>query len=103
MKRLVILLVAPMTVLFFVSLAFAPTDPIPHVINYQGMLTDDLGTPITDNLDLTFRIFDAATNGNQEWTETQSHVPIVDGLFNVVLGSVNPVDLPFDDRSIGWR
>ena len=32
---------------------------------YQGFLRDSGGTPITDTCDLTFRLYDAATLGNQ--------------------------------------
>lgn len=84
-------------VLFFTSLAFAPNGGIPHLINYQGMLTDDFDNSVTDTLDLTFRIFDVESSGDSLWGETQEDVPVIDGLFNVLLGSVNSIDLPFDE------
>ena len=59
---------------------------IPHLINYQGMLTDNAGNPITEPRDLTFTIYDAPTNGTALWTETHTAVPIENGLFNVILG-----------------
>jgi hypothetical protein len=65
---------------------------IPHLINYQGMLTNESGDPITDTLDLKFRIYNAETNGDLKWSETQTDVEITDGLFNVILGSENPID-----------
>lgn len=72
---------------------------IPKMINYQGMLTDDSGNPITDTLDMEFRIYNSETNGNLKWSETQSQVPIIDGLFNVMLGSGNPIDtLTFSEQ-----
>jgi hypothetical protein len=91
-------LLALVVVVVFILAASPCWSEIPHKMNYQGMLTDDVGTPITDDLDLTFRIFDAASGGNQEWTETQSDVSIISGLFNVVLGSVNSINLPFDEE-----
>jgi hypothetical protein len=72
---------------------------IPKMINYQGMLTDDSGDPITDTLDLEFRIYDSAADGNLKWSETQPQVPIIDGLFNVILGSINLIDtLSFSEQ-----
>jgi hypothetical protein len=59
---------------------------IPHLINYQGMLTDNGGTPLSGDFDLTFTIYDAPTNGTALWTETHTAVPVENGLFNVILG-----------------
>ncbi len=82
--------------IFLASLSLAE---IPKTINYQGMLTDDLGDPVTDTLDLEFGIYTQEAGGTPEWTETQTQVPIIDGLFNVILGSVDPngVDLDFSE------
>ena len=70
---------------------------IPHLINYQGMLTDTGGNPLTDTLDITFRIYDQSSSGSMLWDETQNNVEILDGLLNVMLGSVDPIELPFDE------
>lgn len=64
---------------------------IPHEINYQGYLTDDAGNAITDALEMVFSIWDTPSSGNQLWSETQPEVAVIDGLFNVLLGSVNPI------------
>jgi hypothetical protein len=48
---------------------------------------------------VTFTIYDAATGGNNLWTETQS-VTTAGGLFTVLLGLANPVpDSAFQDTS----
>ena len=88
-------MVAPMVVLFFVALA--SSDPIPHLINYQGVLTDDAGNPLNAPQNLTFRIYNLESGGSSLWGETQNNVPVENGLFNVILGSVNPLDLAFDE------
>lgn len=88
-------MVAPIMVLFFVALA--SSDPIPHLINYQGMLTDDGGNPLNTPQNLTFRIYNVESGGASLWDETQNNVPVEEGLFSVILGSVNPIDLPFDE------
>ena len=41
------------------------------------------------------RIYDAATGGNQLWQEIQT-IFIKAGIFNLVLGSSTPINLPFD-------
>jgi hypothetical protein len=84
---------------FLASLSLAG---IPKLINYQGMLTDELGNPLTDTLDLQFRIYNAQTSGTLKWGETQNQVPIIDGLFNVILGSVNPSGVNLDFSEDYW-
>jgi hypothetical protein len=70
---------------------------IPHLINYQGRLTDKEGKPVTDGTyQIIFRIFDAATAGNLLWEETHSSVLIQKGIFSILLGSVTNLNLAFD-------
>jgi hypothetical protein len=101
MKRLLLLLGA-----FMLALSPCRAD-IPHLINYQGMLTDNAGNPVNEPRDLTFTIYDAPTNGTALWTETHTIVPIENGLFNVILGGATaPVpDSVFDhpERFLGIR
>lgn len=78
-------------VLFFAGLAFAPTDPIHHRINYQGMLTDDAGIPLNGTYDLTFAIYSVSSGGSALWDETHSDVFVEGGLFNVILGSTEAI------------
>jgi len=72
---------------------------IPKLINYQGMLTDNSGSPLTDTVDITFIIYDdpGPTGGNIKWDEIQYDVPVINGLFNVILGSENPINLDFSE------
>jgi len=70
---------------------------IPETINYQGYLTDNSGNPINATVSMTFRIYTVASGGTAQWTEPQSNVPVNNGIYNVVLGSVAPMgELPFD-------
>ncbi|MEW6516041.1 MAG: hypothetical protein AB1439_03955 [candidate division FCPU426 bacterium] len=64
-------------------------------MNYQGMLTNTSGTPYTGTRSLTFRLYDQSSGGSALWTETQSTVAVANGIFNVVLGSVNSINVPF--------
>jgi hypothetical protein len=62
------------------------------MINYQGMLTDHAGTPFSGIYSITFKIYNAVSGGTKKWEETQSGVSVSNGLFNVILGSMNPID-----------
>ena len=65
----------------------------PRMINYQGVLRDDLGTYLQGTYDLTFSIYPDALGGDvPTWQETQQDIQIDNGLFNVILGSY--VSLP---------
>lgn len=69
---------------------------VPHLVRYQGTLTDDQQVPLEGPYTCTFRLYDAATGGTKVWQETQTNVPITKGQFSVLLGQVTPLDLPFD-------
>ena len=62
---------------------------VPQLINYQGILTDGGGTPITVPTTVEFRIWDADVGGAELWMESQSVTPDGDGQFNVLLGSTS--------------
>lgn len=62
----------------------------PQLINYQGKLSDADGNPISGTRNLTFAIYSAPTGGTPLWSETQSDT-INNGVFNTLLGSVNPI------------
>jgi hypothetical protein len=65
---------------------------IPHLLSYQGQITDTAGRPVPNGVyAVTFSIYDSATGGTQYWTELQN-VTTKDGLFTCLLGSVTPID-----------
>ena len=65
---------------------------MPPVMNFQARLSDDGGDPIPDSsYGFVFTIYDDSTGGNVLWTESQT-VTTVDGIFAVLLGSLNPLD-----------
>jgi hypothetical protein len=71
---------------------------VPQLINYQGRLTDVGGNALDTTVSIVFTIYDDSTGGTAKWTETQGSVTVTDGLFNVLLGSVNPImDTVFND------
>ncbi len=70
----------------------APSATSTSTISYQGRLADSGGTPLTGVYNLEFRIYDVPTGGVPLWTELwtgASAVNISDGLFNVMLGSID--------------
>ena len=83
---------------FFLLLAASPaTAQVPLQINYQGMLTDADGLPVEDgSYAMTFAIYDVASGGTALWSEMQT-VPVVGGVYNVVLGQpgneIDPADM----------
>lgn len=69
--------------------------PSTTMISYQGQLTDPDGTPLTGTYDMRFALYAVPTGGTACWTENRTGanaVPVSDGLFNVLLGSVTPID-----------
>lgn len=89
--------VAIMFLLFFALLRFSSVSrayaAISETINFQGKLTNVDGTNFTGTCGTSckfeFSIYDATSAGNQLWSEEQTGVSVVGGIFNVKLGSVN--------------
>jgi len=71
---------------------------IPQLINYQAMLTQSDGTPITGTRSILFSLYTTETGGTALWSETQD-ITIADGLFSVLLGSVTPIPYSVFDNS----
>jgi hypothetical protein len=75
---------------------------VPKLLNYQGYLTDTLGIPLDDTLDMTFKIFESVSI-NELWTETQNNIPVERGVFSVLLGDVTPIpDTVFTQGTDRW-
>jgi len=69
---------------------------VPQTMSYQGVLMKAKGTLVQNGqYTLTFKLYDAAEGGKVLWSETQT-IRVEDGLFNAALGSVNSLDIPFD-------
>ncbi len=65
-------------------------------IAYQGRLADSAGDPIVaDTFPMVFRLYaSASVDANPLWTEhwtSTNEVEVSDGLFNVMLGSLEPI------------
>jgi hypothetical protein len=64
----------------------------PGLISYQGKLTDNIGTALTMPQDMRFSLYDNAVGGTLLWSETQNGVSVTDGVYDVRLGLVAPLD-----------
>ncbi len=58
--------------------------------NYQGRLLQN-GSPFDGSIQITFTLYFSETDPTYLWQEVQM-VTVTDGLFNVMLGSVEPMD-----------
>ena len=85
---------------------------IPTTLNYQGRLRDKAtGDPVADSTgnSVIFQICSASDGSGVLWTENwngPNYVSTTAGLFNVVLGSLNPINLLFDQQywlQIQWK
>ena len=75
---------------FLLALSFLSYAQVPQMINYQGMLSDAGGNPISGDYSVVFKIYSAETGGTVLWSETQT-VTVTDGLFDVLLGSTTAI------------
>ncbi len=74
----------------------AAPNATPGTISYQGMLNDAVGQPINGNTGIAFRLYNTPTGATSAalWTEAHINanaVPVGNGLFNVLLGSLTPI------------
>ena len=90
MKKILMILVITMLAALPVS------GQIPRLINYQGVLTDDMGVVVSDGShNMTFRLYDVPSGGSHLWEETIA-VNVSKGIFNTTLGHDIPIDEDFD-------
>jgi hypothetical protein len=101
--------VLPVIVMLFVcALASAASAAagVPHMIFYQGHVTDSYGSPLDTTITMIFRIYDDSLASSWLWGEIQYGVVVDNGLFAVSLGSTSMIpDSIFQgtDRWLGLR
>ena len=103
MRSILILTVLLGAIVLFaiVLMGFAFAD-VPHLISYQGRLTDGSEFPLTGSYNITFRLYDTPSGGTTLWAETQNVTLNSDGLYNVMLGSVMPFPSTLDFSEQYW-
>jgi len=93
MKRLLFYSIFTLFVAFQLSWA-----QVPRQLNYQGVLTDANGVIVPDgNYNVTLRIYSVPAGGTPIWEEAQL-ISASKGIFNVILGNIVPLDMPFDEQ-----
>ena len=66
---------------------------VPPLVSFQGRINDSGGGALTDTVAITFTIYNNPSgSGIAEWTETHPAVPVINGLFTVMLGSFTPLE-----------
>jgi len=78
---------------------------IPGMISYQARIVDESTGPVNDTRTISFTIYAQAEGGTPLWSEDQN-VTIVNGLVNVMLGSVKPLTSEIfqsDERYLGVK
>jgi len=92
MKRILYFLLA-------IMLVFVSTDifaQVPREFTYQGKLLGNGEQPVPEgHYKMTFSLYNE--QGTSLWSETHDHVFIAGGIFQVNLGSVNGMPLPFNE------
>ena len=93
-RKSFVLLVTGIVIFFLCSISSAD---VPHMINYQGKLTTATGGCLNDTVSMTFTIYSDSLGTSDEWSETQDEVVVKEGIFSVLLGSVDSIPaLVFD-------
>jgi len=87
--------------LLVLGLSSVAVADVPQILHYQGFLTDASGNAVDcpDSIacpgmqySMTFRLYDSTDGDTVLWQESFIAVPIRDGIFDVLLGSTNPID-----------
>jgi hypothetical protein len=84
-------LTALFIICFLSALIVSATAAVPQLISYQGRLTNSVGAPLDTTVALVFQIYADSNGVTSLWDETHPSVVIIDGLFQVLLGSVTPI------------
>jgi len=66
--------------------AYASSNGIPGLINYNGVLRDMNGKPLTGVTGVTFSLYKEEQGGSSVWIETQNITPDKSGRYTVTLG-----------------
>ncbi|MCI0330832.1 MAG: hypothetical protein L0196_07765 [candidate division Zixibacteria bacterium] len=106
MKRTTMLLGAGILLFCSMFTALAPSaalGAVPQLINFQGILKDGSGNPVPNaSYSVAVRIYDEASGLNPAlWSDTFS-VNTTGGLFNVVLGSEQPLPASLFSNANLW-
>jgi hypothetical protein len=83
-----------MVIVLITGLVLSANAEIPGQISYQGILTDDTGTPLNGDYQIRFNIYGSESGTDSLWSSGYQTVNVDEGLFIYRLGSV--VSIPDD-------
>lgn len=89
------------TILFLFLSSVSSFSQVPGTISYQGVLTDNSGSPLNGQYTMQFELYNSPTGGSALWTETQTD-SVVNGIFNVFLGAANPLPDTLAFNTLYW-
>jgi hypothetical protein len=75
----------------------------PLLVGYQGAIFDASGQPVQGSADVDVAIFDASNGGSQLYAESHNGVSLVDGTFDVQIGSGTSPAGTFDENTFFGR
>ena len=92
MKAIPLVTIITGLALLFVLAPLSSHGLVPHLINFQGKLTDTGGNPVTNPaLPMTFKLYESSEGGVPFWEETQV-VNVHRGIYSVVLGYTSAIE-----------
>lgn len=95
-KKIIILRTALAGLGMLLTFAAAPARAAaPELISFQGKLTDSANKAVTSVVSMVFKLYAAGTGGAAVWTENQNVTPDENGIYNVLLGTVTPLNISF--------
>ena len=69
---------------------------VPHTLNYQGFVAEIEGAPLGGNHVMEFKLYESEECQDWIWDEIHPSVAVNHGVFSVVLGKSDSLNLPFD-------
>jgi hypothetical protein len=82
--------------LFFITVATLQLNA-QATLSIQGTIQKTSGVAIEDgSYPMTFKLYATETGGSAIWTENQTGIQIASGVYSALLGSVEPLNVPFN-------
>lgn len=88
---------ARLAALILLALLPLASADVPALVSISGRLTNADGSPLAGPAGLGFTIYNDSLVGAPLWAETQNGVALSNGVFSVLLGSVAPLNLSFNE------
>jgi len=74
-----------------VAVAAVAGAQVPNTVNFNARLTDSSGVPVSGSHQVQLALYDAATGGNSQWTETTTPTFSTTGTVSIEMGAVTPL------------